>query len=54
MEPAADIYAFGICALEMAVVEINTNGDSKKELSKESIEKAIEKLDIPKQKVGFT
>ena len=53
MEPGADIYAFGICALEMAVVEIQTNSDSKKNISRESIDKAIQKLEIPRQRVQY-
>ncbi|XP_072022348.1 nuclear receptor-binding protein-like isoform X2 [Amphiura filiformis] len=50
MEPGADIYAFGICALEMSVVEIQTNSDTKKNISRESIDKAIKQLEIPEQR----
>ena len=53
MEPGADIYAFGICALEMAVVEIQTNSDTKKNISRESIDKAISKLEILRQRVSI-
>ncbi|XP_033645184.1 nuclear receptor-binding protein-like [Asterias rubens] len=44
-----DIYAFGICALEMAVLEIQTNGDNK-HISREAIEKSIDQLEDPLQR----
>ncbi|XP_066272212.1 nuclear receptor-binding protein-like isoform X1 [Branchiostoma lanceolatum] len=46
---AVDIYSFGVCALEMAVLEIQPNGEGTF-VSKEAIEKAIEKVEDPKQK----
>lgn len=40
-----DIYAFGICALEMAVVDIQGNGESKKKcISREAVLQAVEGL----------
>ncbi|XP_022102298.1 nuclear receptor-binding protein-like [Acanthaster planci] len=46
---AVDIYAFGICSLEMAVVEIPTNGDNK-HISREAINNAIGQLEDPLQR----
>ncbi|PIK42028.1 putative nuclear receptor-binding protein-like [Apostichopus japonicus] len=40
-----DIYAFGICALEMAVVDIQGNGETKKKcISREAVLQAVEGL----------
>ena len=47
---AADIYAFGICALEMAVLEIQGNGDSR-HISRQAIKNAVDQVDDPPQKV---
>lgn len=47
-----DIYAFGICALEMAVVDIQGNGESKKKcISREAVLQAVEGLKDVYQKV---
>lgn len=45
---AVDIYSFGMCALEMAALEI-TNGESA-HITKETIEKTIDSLDNEDQK----
>nr|XP_008122605.2 PREDICTED: nuclear receptor-binding protein [Anolis carolinensis] len=42
---AVDIYSFGMCALEMAVLEIQSNGDAC--VTKEAIEQASYSLDDP-------
>uniref|UniRef100_A0A670ZUD0 Nuclear receptor binding protein 2 n=1 Tax=Pseudonaja textilis TaxID=8673 RepID=A0A670ZUD0_PSETE len=42
---AVDIFSFGMCALEMAVLEIHSNGDSS--VTKEAIERARHSLDDP-------
>ncbi|XP_063062732.1 nuclear receptor-binding protein 2-like isoform X2 [Engraulis encrasicolus] len=42
---AIDIYSFGICALEMAVLEIQANGDSV--VSKEAVTNAGQSLEDP-------
>ncbi|XP_025033038.1 nuclear receptor-binding protein 2 isoform X1 [Python bivittatus] len=43
--PAVDIFSFGMCALEMAVLEIQSNGDTS--VTKEAIEQARHSLDDP-------
>ena len=48
LTPAVDIYSFGMCALEMAALEI-TNGEST-QITKETVEKTIESLDNELQK----
>jgi len=48
LSTAVDIYSFGICALEMAALEI-TNGESQ-QITKETVEKTIESLDNDQQK----
>lgn len=48
--PAIDIYAFGMCALEMASLEIQGNGDSGTLVTQEHINRTIESLDDPLQK----
>ncbi|CAD6214654.1 GSCOCG00004163001-RA-CDS [Cotesia congregata] len=50
LTPAIDIYAFGVCALEMAALEIHGNGDSGSPVTDENIQKTIESLDDPLQK----
>ncbi|KAK0178928.1 hypothetical protein PV327_007767 [Microctonus hyperodae] len=50
MTPAIDIYSFGMCALEMAALEIQGNGDSGTVVTEENIQKTIESLDDPQQK----
>ncbi|NXQ98683.1 NRBP2 protein, partial [Sagittarius serpentarius] len=42
---AVDIFSFGMCALEMAVLEIQTNGDTR--VSEEAIVRARHSLDDP-------
>uniref|UniRef100_A0A8C8RYL2 Protein kinase domain-containing protein n=1 Tax=Pelusios castaneus TaxID=367368 RepID=A0A8C8RYL2_9SAUR len=42
---AVDIFSFGMCALEMAVLEIQSNGDSR--VSEEAIARARHSLDDP-------
>uniref|UniRef100_A0AAQ4PIK6 Nuclear receptor-binding protein n=1 Tax=Gasterosteus aculeatus aculeatus TaxID=481459 RepID=A0AAQ4PIK6_GASAC len=46
---AVDIYSFGMCALEMAVLEIQSNGDSSY-VSQEAINSAIQFLEDPLQR----
>ncbi|TWW68704.1 Nuclear receptor-binding protein HLS7-interacting protein kinase MLF1 adapter molecule [Takifugu flavidus] len=48
---AVDIYSFGMCALEMAVLEIQSNGDSSY-VSQEAINSAIQSLEDPLQRVS--
>ncbi|VVC46123.1 Hypothetical protein CINCED_3A007234 [Cinara cedri] len=48
--PAIDIYAFGMCALEMASLEIQGNGDSGTLVTQDHINRTIESLDDPLQK----
>ncbi|XP_060528183.1 nuclear receptor-binding protein homolog isoform X2 [Cylas formicarius] len=50
MSPAIDIYAFGICALEMAALEIIGNGESGNKVTEENILKTIELLEDESQK----
>ncbi|XP_076368013.1 nuclear receptor-binding protein-like isoform X1 [Tachypleus tridentatus] len=47
---AVDIYSFGMCALEMAALEIPGNGESGTQISSEVINKTIESLEDPLQK----
>jgi nuclear receptor-binding protein len=49
LTPAVDIYSFGMCALEMAALEITGNGETS-QITSESIEKTIESLDNELQK----
>ncbi|XP_007559157.1 nuclear receptor-binding protein-like [Poecilia formosa] len=46
---AVDIYSFGMCALEMALLEIQSNGDSSY-ISQEAIDNAIQFLEDPLQR----
>lgn len=48
--PAIDIYSFGMCALEMAALEIQGNGDTGTIVTEENIRKTIESLDDIQQK----
>lgn len=48
--PAIDIYSFGMCALEMAALEIQGNGDTGTIVTEENIWKTIESLDDVQQK----
>lgn len=45
-----DIYSFGICALEMAALEIQGNGETGGIVTDEHIEKTIDSLEDSKQK----
>ncbi|XP_043199793.1 nuclear receptor-binding protein-like [Amphibalanus amphitrite] len=46
----SDIYSFGMCALEIAALEIQGNGDSGTPVTKENIENTIESLENEEQK----
>ncbi|PSN54716.1 Nuclear receptor-binding protein [Blattella germanica] len=48
--PAIDVYSFGMCALEMAALEIQGNGDSGTLVTEENINRTIESLDDEHQK----
>nr|XP_037290864.1 LOW QUALITY PROTEIN: nuclear receptor-binding protein-like [Rhipicephalus microplus] len=48
--PAADIYSFGMCALEMAALEIPGNGDSGTQITEDVVNKTIESLENVQQK----
>lgn len=50
MGPALDIYSFGMCALEMAALEIQGNGDSGNLVTDENINKTIDSLEDATQK----
>uniref|UniRef100_A0A1B6EKZ8 Nuclear receptor-binding protein homolog n=1 Tax=Cuerna arida TaxID=1464854 RepID=A0A1B6EKZ8_9HEMI len=50
VSPAIDIYSFGMCALEMAALEIQGNGDSGTLVTEEHINRTIDSLDDPLQK----
>lgn len=50
MGPPMDIYSFGMCALEMAALEIFGNGDSGNKVTEENIRKTIESLEDEQQK----
>ncbi|CAL1295652.1 unnamed protein product [Larinioides sclopetarius] len=48
--PAVDIYAFGMCALEMAALEIAGNGESTSHVTEDIINKTIDSLENSQQK----
>jgi nuclear receptor-binding protein len=50
LSPAVDMYSFGMCALEMAALEIQGNGDSGTLVTEEHINRTIDSLDDPQQK----
>lgn len=50
LTPAIDIFSFGMCALEMAALEIQGNGDSGILVTEENITRTIESLDDEQQK----
>lgn len=50
VSPAVDIYSFGMCALEMAALEISGNGDTGSQITEEVIKKTIESLENQQQK----
>ncbi|XP_044731811.1 nuclear receptor-binding protein homolog [Chrysoperla carnea] len=49
MTPAIDVYSFGMCALEMAALEIQGNGDSGNLVTDENINRTIDSLEDPQQ-----
>lgn len=50
LTPAIDIFSFGMCALEMAALEIQGNGDSGTMVTQENIHRTIESLEDEQQK----
>ncbi|CAG9861891.1 unnamed protein product [Phyllotreta striolata] len=50
MGPQIDIYSFGMCALEMAALEIIGNGDSGNKVTEENVKKTIDSLEDQHQK----
>ncbi|XP_030762410.1 nuclear receptor-binding protein homolog isoform X2 [Sitophilus oryzae] len=50
ISPALDIYAFGMCALEMAALEIIGNGDSGKRVTQDNVRQTIDQLEDPEQR----
>lgn len=50
LTPAVDIYSFGMCALEMAALEIQGNGDSGTLVTDEHIQRTIDSLEDAQQK----
>ncbi len=50
MTPAVDIYSFGMCALEMATLEIQgANGETGNLVTEEQVQRTIEGLEVPIQ-----
>ncbi|XP_057371956.1 nuclear receptor-binding protein-like isoform X2 [Daphnia carinata] len=50
MTPAVDIYSFGMCALEMATLEIQgANGETGSLVTEEQVQRTIEGLEVPIQ-----
>merc|ERR1712240_437907 len=50
LTPAIDIFAFGMCALETAALELATNGETGGHATPEAIEKSIDSLEDELQK----
>jgi len=50
LTPAIDIFAFGMCALETAALELTTNGETGGQVTQEAIEKSIDSLEDDMQK----
>jgi len=50
LTPAIDIFAFGMCALETAALELATNGETGGHVTPEAIEKSIDSLEDELQK----
>ena len=50
---AIDIYAFGMCALETAAIELVGNGETGTQVTQEVIAKNIDALDDELQKVSL-
>jgi len=47
---ASDIYSFGICALEMAALEMPANGESTHNVGEDVIQKALDSIEDQQQK----
>lgn len=45
-----DLFSFAMCALEMAALEIQGNGDSGSLVTEENVMRTVESLDDPQQK----
>ncbi|CAG0905621.1 unnamed protein product, partial [Cyprideis torosa] len=50
VSPASDIYSFGVCALEMAALEIQGNGENNANVSPDNIQHTLDSLSDPQQK----
>jgi len=50
LTPAIDIFSFGMCALEMAALEIQGNGDSGTMVTQENIARTIESIENEQQR----
>lgn len=50
LSPSIDVYSFGMCALEMAALEIQGNGDSGSLVTDDHINRTIDSLDDPQQR----
>lgn len=50
LSPSVDIYSFGMCALEMAALEIPSDNDSPHHITEDIIHKTIESLDNAPQR----
>lgn len=50
LSPAVDIYSFGMCALEMAALEISADDDASHHITEEVIQLTIDSLENPLQK----
>jgi nuclear receptor-binding protein len=51
---ASDIYAFGICALEMAALEMPANGETSHNVGEDVIQKALDSIEDQHQKDFIT
>ena len=49
MSPVVDIYSFGMCALEMAALEIQGNGESSAFVTEDQVQRTIEGLEVAVQ-----
>ena len=50
LTPAIDIFSFGMCALEMAALEIQGNGDSGNLVTEDNIKRTIESIEDTQQR----
>jgi nuclear receptor-binding protein len=48
--PAMDLFSFGMCALEMAALEIQGNGDTGSMVTEENVMRTVESLEESQQK----